>query len=587
MYTMEQNNNSTEEQVQTVNYVGEEAYKALYRRLNSVVGGGINSRLDVIEEEIKNAASLTDEQLQAVMATLNVILDSEAENAKKTDLEILAAKDDTILEEVQNKLTPIEAVLIELSNGKREMVDALALKSVQSSTDKTLSAIADDVRSIAQAPITIDGGEMYEKQLFGAKTNTDVAYEQDGPTWNLYKVMTDLLNDGRFVTYSGIVLCEYKKGDYSTELKNAGAGGAYYTSDGKLYTYDKTSENAHIWQDSMNGKSNRWVAYLFANAYSDYTIPNVELCPTSIHIGRNVGKIICTFEGNVSEIVVTDGNSLSEIQIDKNAWNGSVVLRNVRTLENSNFVLNTQITSIFSDCEAFGCLNRNEYNTKISSIILPNLKTISGGIYGLDWNSGKVDTKLSYVQLGNADYVTNGIGEYGRGLFPNVSTDQELLYICGINSLSPTSIFAFSRVGAVNTNLKKLIINGFKQGKIFNYDSFYGVDQYPSLTELVIDSYIGGEVGLKNGQAVNLVDIIVGNCTESLNISGWNPSSVISTEEGIATINENIRNHIAANVTDRTEQESLTFTISTDLFNALEQATLDAFTAKNWNVAGA
>ena len=39
MYTMEQNNNSTEEQVQTVNYVGEEAYKALYRRLSTQIAG--------------------------------------------------------------------------------------------------------------------------------------------------------------------------------------------------------------------------------------------------------------------------------------------------------------------------------------------------------------------------------------------------------------------------------------------------------------------------------------------------------------------------------------------------------------------
>ena len=36
---MEQNNNSTEEQVQTVNYVGEEAYKALYRRLSTQIAG--------------------------------------------------------------------------------------------------------------------------------------------------------------------------------------------------------------------------------------------------------------------------------------------------------------------------------------------------------------------------------------------------------------------------------------------------------------------------------------------------------------------------------------------------------------------
>ena len=510
-----------------------------------------------------------------------------AEKASQSSVSDLANEMASRLAEVRASIDAITAIDSDIRAGKAALAENIRLKGVSSSETDTLIDMANEVLSISQQPITFVSSEEYEKQMFGAKTNTDVAYKQDGPKWNLYKVMTDLLNDGRFVTYSGIVLCEYNKGDYSTELINAGAGGAYYTSDGKLYTYDKAGENAHVWQDSMNGKSNRWVAYLFANAYSNYIIPSVELCPNSIHIGRNVGKIICTFEGNISEIVVTDGNKLSEIQIDKNAWNGSVVLRNVRTLENSNFVLNTQITSIFSDCEDFGCKNRNSnLKDNISSIILPNLKTISGGIYGLDYYSGAINTKLSYVQLGNADYDTNGIGETALGLFPCVITEQEMLYICGINSLSKTSIFAFTRSFTVNTNLKKLIIHGFKQGKIFAY-AYCNADAYPSLTKLVIDSYIGGEVGLINGQAVNLVDIVVGNCTESLNISGWNPSSVLSTEEGIATINENIRNHIAANVTDRTDQESLTFTISTDLFNALEQETLNAFTAKNWNVAGA
>ena len=98
---MEQNNNYTEEQVQTVNYVGEEAYKALYRRLTR----GISSRLDVIEEEIKNAASLTDEQLQAVMTALKAILDSEAGNAKKTDLDNLATHSDA--EELKDSVRAI------------------------------------------------------------------------------------------------------------------------------------------------------------------------------------------------------------------------------------------------------------------------------------------------------------------------------------------------------------------------------------------------------------------------------------------------------------------------------------------------
>jgi len=73
----------------------------------------------------------------------------------------------------------------------------------------------------------------------------------------------------------------------------------------------------------------------------------------------------------------------------------------------------------------------------------------------------------------------------------------------------------------------------------------------------------------------------------NLKIIDWNPTNVIADATKLATLNANIRNHIAAKVSDRTGLSSLTFTVSTNLLNNLEQATIDAFTAKNWIVAGA
>lgn len=207
--------------------------------------------------------------------------------------------------ELSKKVLDTQAVLTELNHGKQEMVDALAMKNVQSSTDKTLSAIADDVRSIAQSPITIEGGEMYEKQLFGAPTDKTNAYEQpDSPMWNLYQVMANLLSDGRFVNYGGILLAEYGVDSDTIELNMAGAGGVYLTSDGAMYEVDTT----HTWDRKKDGKLNRWVAYIFKEEWKNVSLTHSNIL--SIHIGRKVGIITCTSNTTINALVVTNGNML-------------------------------------------------------------------------------------------------------------------------------------------------------------------------------------------------------------------------------------------------------------------------------------
>ena len=70
---MGQNNDITEAQAQTINYVGEEAYKFLYKYLKPRIDGieeenrDINSRMDEIEEDLANVVALTIEELQEIM----------------------------------------------------------------------------------------------------------------------------------------------------------------------------------------------------------------------------------------------------------------------------------------------------------------------------------------------------------------------------------------------------------------------------------------------------------------------------------------------------------------------------------------
>lgn len=306
----------------------------------------------MIEEQIEKLRSLQESYND--LANEVSVISNKIDNMQLPEINVdgLAkqgedpeATNTTIYNTVQSKLLPLEAVLTELSHGKQEMVDALATKNIQSSTNKTLSAIASDVRSIAQSPITIEGGEMYEKQLFGAPTDKTNAYEQpDTPMWNLYQVMANLLSDGRFVTYGGILLGEYPAGDETIELYGAGAGGAYLTSDGAFYETDKTGENAHVWNDSTD-KSNRWVAYLFAGEYANFNIATLEQCPLSAHIGRKVGTLSMSIAGRLGDVIVIDGNELQDMQfLQKQKWNSNLVIRNVK--KHNNGVILREETNI-------------------------------------------------------------------------------------------------------------------------------------------------------------------------------------------------------------------------------------------------
>lgn len=160
---MEQNNNSTEEQVQTVNYVGEEAYKALYRRLTR----GISSRLDVIEEEIKNAASLTDEQMQVVIATLKAVLDSEAENAKKTDIGNLATHSDA--EEIKQTISEQTSAQTEtIQNQLRGVAQESEIGAIEDTSKKSYNLLSKIFNGLFFTSKNINGytlEETYQEKL--------------------------------------------------------------------------------------------------------------------------------------------------------------------------------------------------------------------------------------------------------------------------------------------------------------------------------------------------------------------------------------------------------------------------------------
>lgn len=211
------------------------------------------------------------------------------------------------------------------NTGKTELAANITAKGVEASATETLPELADKVNAISQESYTIDGGEIYAKQLYGSLTTPNY--------WNLYEVLAQLLSDGRLVTYGGILLAEYYRGYDSLALAGAGAGGAYVVSDKdengqfKMYTEDTT----HVWIKEFDGKGNRWVAYCFADEYHDFQITDTNTSPRSIFIGRNVGVIKAMTNTRLSKIVVPDGNKLHGFNANgySQEWDKQIVIRNL------------------------------------------------------------------------------------------------------------------------------------------------------------------------------------------------------------------------------------------------------------------
>ena len=88
------------------------------------------------------------------------------------------ATNTAIYNAVQSKLTPLEAVLTELNNGKEEIVDAIVSKGVYASTDNTLNELADIIRSIKYEGFDTSGVEFINGLI--PKSLSELLANKDG-----------------------------------------------------------------------------------------------------------------------------------------------------------------------------------------------------------------------------------------------------------------------------------------------------------------------------------------------------------------------------------------------------------------------
>lgn len=369
--------------------------------------------------------------------------------------------------ELSSKVLDTQAVLTELNNGKQEMVDALATKNVQSSTTKTLSAIASDIRSIAQSPITIDGGEMYAKHLYGSITEPNY--------WNLYDVLTQLLNDGRLTTYGGILLAEYDKVGDSISLDGAGAGGAYVVSDkniGNFIMY--TEDTIHTWSTEYNGKANRWVAYCFGSENHNFSLKGNE---RSIFIGRKVGVVETNKDCEISRIVVLDGSSLLHYKTNGylSQFGDSVIIKTLKKQE-SPIRLNDAVKDVYIEADTIDFKYGNDTsivdtnpsstirNTILKSIII---KAKSIGVLPILISHHEYIQYLSYVcidceeceKIGFFSYNGDTLLYYSDLYLRNLSR----IDILNCESMNFHTYFAGGEKGLCFQKLKDIYIS-YKEG---------------------------------------------------------------------------------------------------------------------------
>lgn len=264
------------------------------------------------------------------------------------------------------------------NTGKAQLAQNIASKGVPAAATETLPELAAKVNAITQESYTIDGGEMYAKQLFGSLETPNY--------WNLYEVLTQLLSDGRLVNYGGILLAEYYKGYDSLALEGAGAGGAYVVSDkdsdGNFIMY--TADTTHVWDTALDGKGNRWVAYCFADEYHNFQITDTNISPRSIFIGRKVGTITSLVNGRTSKIVTPDGSVLRCFNTDTYTQNfgQETVFRNISGTLTGNLLFNALNVEKFyfesSDGISGGTLcSFTQYGATLNTVIVVS-PTING-----------------------------------------------------------------------------------------------------------------------------------------------------------------------------------------------------------------
>ena len=426
--------------------------------------------------------------------------------------------------------------------GKSQLVENLNSKGVPASASETLPELAEKVGIIAQTQTILEGGEVMAAQQFG-----------DGALWNLYQVLADMKT--RFMgngDYAALIVCEYYKGYDSLQLQGADA---YYTCDGDLYEY---ASPTHVWHDADNGKTNRWVAFLYHDEGARLDITNTAISPRSMYIGGHIGTIEYFVNGRLTELVCgVEETDVVDNFLNKGfsqEWGRNLIIRGIKELTqdgttNGLIVNSNGLVYIENAYDGANVHCKNVVSCpNAESVILKGEKTRT--LYGSGCYILNIGANTKQVKF---DGLKNYVTDQNSGLNNLIAGDMSGLQVLDMRDIE--------------------------------------------VIQVLSGGYGGMNIFARNANTLNLADIWVGESAQGFRLWGWNPTAVLADATKKAQLIENIKNHILARVSDATGGTQLVFTVSTNMYNSIASETIewqgetmslaDAFLTKNWLLAGA
>lgn len=477
--------------------------------------------------------------------------------------------------------------------GRTELAQAISLKGVQTASTDSLQTMAEKVGQIAQTPIVYNDGEIYAKQICG-----------EGSQWDLYTKTADIWNTYRN-EYGAIMMALYFKGYASIDLDTAAAD-SYITSDGCYYHYlngnwvkekngtievvtlDNTTIH-HYWDDDDDGYMDRFVAYMFYSAGRDYTVPSTNLCPRAIFYAGVLGTINCTVAGRIREIVKIGEESYFQGVNFTNTqqWGQVLNIRGSKKHTIGNVIYNSNTVALYYDeVEEISSplIGGSDSSTaELYSIYLASKgKILQGGKINTNKVAKNIATLYCCVKS-----VTHGSENYSGAIF-TCAKDNAIMnfpYITEFVRDSVVSIQGEILYTGIGGRVIAPLLTRIQKGNGIITASNNGSPTDCKVKEIYTPSFIsGGILATSYNTYSSLIDLWVGEYVGNLNLSSWTATGLTSAED-IATLNANIRNHIAARLADGNSTQTITF--GANLFNNLEQATIDAFDEKHWLIASA
>lgn len=451
--------------------------------------------------------------------------------------------------------------------------------------------------------------------------------------WNVFDIARELQKNNPHPEMVSFFVAEYYRGFDSLDLTGAHA---YMTCDGDYYApLDKTAVVNHVWHDADNGKSNRYVVFYYMQDGYTFSNATADLCPRRVALSGRCSSFIVTGENRLTDVYVLGELEHFEGGTTGVSWNPTQVLRNYKVHSSGYLYNNFGGKSVFitdlARIDGGAVFIRTTASAiTFDNVCLPSLKEINNGsLFRLSSNYmmkattliidslEKINNGTIWEQNASNSAVENIVNEI---ILPNLTSlsSKGTYSLCGIFSGSGLYTYVCTKnIPIIRLpKLTELTSSLIKADTSNAYNAFTGVKEIyldsletiPSgvyifrhsnnnvlanMTKLYMPSlkHINGGMDYSpsnyesNAPLTNLIDLEVGELDTNMRIY-WNPTAVIADTAKLAQLNANIRDHIAAKVSDRTGMTALTFTVSTNLYNNLEQATKDAFSAKNWRVAG-